>query len=155
MALAKMVRNKEVGEGLNPAPFQATGPTIQTVEGKKHNLAHLTSEEKDQLRQYIETIKTVKEQIKKMTGKADVEEGGDMTNLVMKPTTVSEEGTVDAHEEIESKLNPKLHDAFHKVLDMVTKQLLNAGVEESQVQQFLQHEVSELPDFITNQYESK
>ena len=89
-ALAKMVRSREVGEGLNPAPFQATGPTIQTVEGKHSNLAHLTTEEKDQLRQYIETIKTVKEQIQKMVGKGEVEEGGDNTNLIMKTPAVSE-----------------------------------------------------------------
>ena len=154
-ALAKMVRGKEVGEGLNPAPFQATGPTIQTVEGKKNKFAHLTSEERDQLRQYVETIRTVKEQIKKMTNKSEMEEGGDMTNLVMKPTTMSEDGEVDAHEEVESKIDPKLHDTFHKVLDMVTKQLLDAGFEESQVQEFLKHEVSELPNFVTSQYESK
>ena len=145
----------DMEEGLNPAPFQATGPTIQTVEEKKNKFAHLTSEERDQLRQYVETIRTVKEQIKKMTEKSEMEEGGDMTNLVMKPTTMSEDGEVDAHEEIESKINPKLHDTFHKVLDMVTKQLLDAGFEESQVGEFLKHEVSELPNFITNQYESK
>lgn len=154
-ALAKMVRSREVGEGLNPAPFQATGPTIQTVEGKKNKFAHLTSEERDQLRQYVETIRTVKEQIKKMTEKSGMKEGGDMTNLVMKPTTMSEDGEVDTHEEIESKIDPKLHDTFHKVLDMVTKQLLNSGFEESQVEEFLKHEVSELPSFITRQYESK
>ena len=79
-----------IEEGLNPAPFQATGPTIQTVEGKHSNLAHLTTEEKDQLRQYIETIKTVKEQIQKMVGKGEVEEGGDNTNLIMKTPAVSE-----------------------------------------------------------------
>lgn len=80
---------EDMEEGLNPAPFQATGPTIQTVEGKTSKLAHLTSEERDQLRQYVETIKTVQEQIKKMMGKT-VEEGGDNTNLIMKSSTVSE-----------------------------------------------------------------
>lgn len=146
---------EDVEEGLNPAPFQATGPTIQTVEEKKNKFAHLTVEERDQLRQYVETIKTIKEQIKKMTNKSEMEEGGDMTNLVMKPTTMSEEGTVDAHEEIESKIDPKLHDTFHKVLSMVTKQLLNAGIEESHVQEFLKHEVSEMPDFVNRMYEKK
>ena len=155
MALVKMVKGEDMEEGLNPAPFQATGPTIQTVEEKKNKFAHLTVEEREQLRQYVETIKTIKEQIKKMTNKSEMEEGGDMTNLVMKPTTMSEEGEVDAHEDIESKIDPKLHDTFHKVLDMVTKQLLNAGVEESQVQEFLKHEVSEMPDFVNRMYEKK
>lgn len=90
-----------IEEGLNPAPFQATGPTIQTVEEEQSNLAHLTSEERDQLRQYVETIKTVKEQIKKMVGKTEMEEGGDNTNLVMKTSTVSEDGD-DEDEDVEA-----------------------------------------------------
>lgn len=95
---------EDMEEGLNPAPFQATGPTIQTVEGKASKLAHLTSEERDQLRQYVETIKTVQEQIKKMMGKT-VEEGGDNTNLIMKSSTVSEKdgGDDDDIEDQESK----------------------------------------------------
>lgn len=82
--------SEDMEEGLNSAPLQATGPTIQTVEGKASKLAHLTTEERDQLRQYVETIKTVKEQINKMVSKGGMEEGGDNTNLIMKPSTVSE-----------------------------------------------------------------
>lgn len=81
---------EDMEEGLNAAPFQATGPTIQTVEGKGSKLAHLTVEERDQLRQYVETIKTVKEQIRKMVDGCAVEEGGDNTNLIMKTSKMSE-----------------------------------------------------------------
>lgn len=81
---------EDMEEGLNSAPFQATGPTIQTVEGKGSKLAHLTVEERDQLRQYVETIKTVKEQIRKMVDGCAVEEGGDNTNLIMKTSKMSE-----------------------------------------------------------------
>jgi len=81
----------DMGEGINSAPMQATGPTIQTVEEKSSRFSHLTSEEMDQLKQYAESIKTIKEQIMKMVNKKpEMEEGGDMTGLVMRPTTTSE-----------------------------------------------------------------
>lgn len=136
-------------EDINLPSSQPTGPSI---EEKRSRLAHLTSEERDQLKQYVETIKTVKEEIKKMVGKKDMEEGGDNTNLVMQPTTVSEDGGGE-HEEIESNLDPKIHDAFHKVAGMAVKSLIKAGIEPDQIKAFFQHEISELPDFVTNQYE--
>jgi hypothetical protein len=84
------IESSDMEEGINSAPMQATGPTIQTVEEKSSKLAHLTMEEKDQLRQYVETIKTVKEQINKMIGKGGMKEGGDNTNLIMKLSNTSE-----------------------------------------------------------------
>ena len=78
----------DMEEGINSAPMQATGQTIVANESR---LAHLTSEEMDQLKQYAESIKTIKEQIMKMVNKKpEMEEGGNMTGLVMKPTTTSE-----------------------------------------------------------------
>lgn len=139
----------EMEEDINLPSSQPTGPSI---EEKRSRLAHLTSEERDQLKQYVETIKTVKEEIKKMIGKNDMDESGDNTNLIMKPTTVSEEGG-DEHEEIESNLDPKIHDAFHKVAGMAVKSLIKAGIEPDQIKAFFQHEINELPDFVTSQYE--
>lgn len=141
--------NDEMEEDINLPSSQPTGPSI---EEKRSRLAHLTSEERDQLKQYIETIKTVKEEIKKMVGKNDMDESGDNTNLIMKPTTVSEDGGGE-HEEIESNLDPKVHDAFHKVAGMAVKSLIKAGIEPDQIKAFFQHEISELPDFVTRQYE--
>lgn len=143
------IEEDEMEEGINLPSSQPTGPSIQE---KKSRLAHLTSEERDQLKQYVETIKTVKEEIKKMVGKKDMDESGDNTNLIMKPTTVSEDGGSE-HEEIESNLDPKVHDAFHKVAGMAVKSLMKAGIEPDQIKAFFQHEISELPDFVTRQYE--
>jgi len=141
----------EMEEDINLPSSQPTGPSI---EEKRSRLAHLTSEERDQLKQYVETIRTVKEEIKKMVGKKDMEEGGDNTNLIMQPTTVSEEGGGE-HEEIESNLDPKIHDAFHKVTGMAVKSLIKAGIEPDQIKAFFQHEISELPDFVSSQYEGR
>ena len=74
----------EMEEDINLPSSQSTGPSI---EERRRPLSHLSPEERDQLRQYVETIKTVKEQINKMVGKSGMEEGGDMTGLVMRPST--------------------------------------------------------------------
>jgi hypothetical protein len=133
---------EEVEEGLNPAPFQATGPTIQTVESK-HNLGRLAPQERDQLKQYVETIRTVKEEISKMLGKTKMKEGGDMTNLVMKPTTVSEDGEGgDSHEAIEAALGPK-HQVIHSAIDKIIGTIKASGFSEGEAALFLQHEIEE------------
>ena len=72
-----------IEEDINLPSSQATGPSIEET---RRPLSHLSPEERDQLRQYVETIKTVKEQINKMVNKPGMEEGGDMTGLVMRPT---------------------------------------------------------------------
>ena len=155
-ALAKMVRGKEVGEGINSAPMQATGPTIQTVE-EESSVAHLTSEEKEQVKQYIESIKTIKEQIAKLVGKGKMKEGGDTTGLVMTPSTVSEDDEMakggSEHEEIESHLSPKFHEAFHKITGMIIDELTKAGFPEDQIKSFLDHEIEEkAKEWISGQY---
>jgi len=73
----------EMEEDINLPSSQPTGPSIEET---RRPLSHLSPEERDQLRQYVETIKTVKEQINKMVNKPGMEEGGDMTGLVMRPT---------------------------------------------------------------------
>ena len=131
-----------IEEGLNSAPLQATGPTIQTVE-EKHNLSKLAPQERDQLKQYVETIRTVKEEISKMLGKTKMKEGGDMTNLVMKSSTVSEDEQGEGHGTMENSLGEKLHSAFNKVADMAIKQLVADGWDESQAASFLKVEIEE------------
>jgi hypothetical protein len=73
-----------IEEDINLPSSQPTGPSIEET---RRPLSHLSPEERDQLRQYVETIRTVKEQINKMVNKSGMEEGGDMTGLVMRPTT--------------------------------------------------------------------
>jgi len=87
-------------EGLNlPSPdMQATGPTIQTVEGAAYNFSVLSPSEREQLKEYINSIKTIKEEIKKLVSKAkpganmESDMGGDRTGLVMTKDTMSENG---------------------------------------------------------------
>jgi hypothetical protein len=61
-------------EGLHMPPLQATGPTIVTTENSISNppmgFAVLSPSEREQLREYISTIKTVQKEIKKLVGKA-------------------------------------------------------------------------------------
>ena len=47
------------------------------------------------------------------------------------------------HERIESMLNTKLHDAFHKVTGMIMKDLMADGFDEGDIKNFLQHEIDE------------
>ena len=146
---------EDVEEGLNPAPFQATGPTIQTVEAK-HDIAKLKSEERDQLKQYIETIRTVKEEISKMLNKTKMKEGGDNTNLIMKPSTVSEDETEeggDKHEAIEKALGPK-HQVIHSAIDKIIQTVKDSGFSEGDAALFLQHEIEEkAKEYTMSQYD--
>lgn len=136
-----------MGEGINLPSTQATGQTIVANETKR-DLSKLAPEEKDQLKQYIESIKTIKEEIKKMVNKTGMKEGGDMTNLVMKPTTMSEDN--EEHETMENSLGEKLHTAFYKVTDMAIKQLVADGWEPSQAASFLKVEIEERAKEATN-----
>jgi hypothetical protein len=146
---------KDMEEGLNPAPFQATGPTIQTVEAK-HNIAKLKAEERDQLKQYIETIRTVKEEISKMLNKTKMKEGGDNTNLIMKPSTVSEDEMGqggDKHEAIEKALGAK-HQVIHNAIDKIIQTVKESGFSEGDAALFLQHEIEEkAKEYAMGQYD--
>jgi hypothetical protein len=73
-----------IEEDINLPSSQATGPSIEEA---RRPLSHLSPEERDQLKQYVETIKTVKEEINKMMNKSGMKEGGNMTNLIMRPNT--------------------------------------------------------------------
>ncbi len=146
---------KDMEEGLNSAPFQATGPTIQTVEAK-HDVTKLKAEERDQLKQYIETIRTVKEEISKMLNKTKMKEGGDNTNLIMKPSTVSEDEMGqggDKHEAIEKALGAK-HQVIHNAIDKIIQTVKESGFSEGDAALFLQHEIEEkAKEYAMGQYD--
>ncbi len=61
---------------------KATGPTITAIEGK-HDFSKLSVDERKQLKEYIESTKTIKQEINKLLEKARMTEGGDTTGLVM------------------------------------------------------------------------
>lgn len=169
----------EVEEGLNFPTKQATGQTIMANEDQApFGLQVLSPDEQKQLKEYINSYKTIKEEISKLLEKAgkgrmmeaipnkrrDHDEkvpaaskpkyheptkkpkpGGDRTDLVMTKAEMweNEEHEGGKHDEIEKQLNPKLHDALHKVKNMIIKDLVADGFTESEALMFLQHEMEE------------
>lgn len=166
-------------EGLNFPTKQATGQTIMANEDQApFGLQVLSPDEQKQLKEYINSYKTIKEEISKLLEKAgkgkmmeaipnkrkDHDEkvpaaskpkyheptkkpkpGGDRTDLVMTKAEMweNEEHEGGKHDEIEKQLNPKLHDALHKVKNMIIKDLVADGFTESEALMFLQHEMEE------------
>jgi hypothetical protein len=67
--------------GDSQSGMRASGPTIQTVEG--HSLGNLSLEERTELKNYVDSIKTTKKAIQELLAKAKAPkmEGGNMTNL--------------------------------------------------------------------------
>jgi hypothetical protein len=170
-------------EGLKMPPLQATGQTIVTNEDQApFGMSVLSPDERKQLKEYINSYRTIKSEISKLlskTGKSgEIMEnakkaedetvpaerkakykdpttvptqhkhsnlGGDRTNLVMTKAEMweNEEHEEGAHERIESMLDARLHDAFHKVTGMVIKDLMDGGFDEGDIKNFLQHEIDE------------
>ena len=133
-------------EGLHMSPLQATGQTAVTNEDQApYGFSVLSPDERKQLKEYIESIKTIKKEIAKLTDKAGkkVKEGdlgGDRTGLMMTQQTISEMGEKD-YDRIESHLDVKLHDAFEKVTGMVIKNLVAEGIPEDMIEMYLKYEI--------------
>jgi len=174
---------KKMDEGLHMPPLQATGQTIMTNEDQApFGMSVLSPDERKQLKEYINSYRTIKNEISKLlskTGKSgEIMEnakkaedetvpaerkakykdpttvptqhkhsnlGGDRTNLVMTKAEMweNEEHEEGAHERIESMLDTRLHDAFHKVTGMIMKDLMADGFDEGDIKNFLQHEIDE------------
>ena len=78
--------HSKVKEGLNPDPLQPTGPSLPENSGNGYS--SLTPDERKQLKEYIESVKTIKQEIAKLVSKAGkkVKEGkigGNRTGLTM------------------------------------------------------------------------
>jgi len=74
-----------LSEGLDAVTGMTTEPTIVTV---KEAIKNLTTDDREQLEQYAESLKEIKMEMDKLIakgkkGKAVEEAGGDMTNLTM------------------------------------------------------------------------
>lgn len=170
----------DVAEGLHMPPLQTTGPTIDVNEDQApFGMSVLSPDERKQLKEYINSYKTIKTEISKLLEKAgksgQIMEnekkagdeavpaerktiyrdpttvptqhkhsnlGGNRTGLVMTKAEMweNEEGE---HERIESMLDTKLHDAFHKVTGMIMKDLMADGFDGGDIKNFLQHEIDE------------
>jgi hypothetical protein len=155
-ALVKMVKGKEVEEGLHMPPLQATGETVGVTEQQApFGFSVLSPDERQQLKEYINSIKTIKEEIAKLTAKAGkkVKEGdlgGDRTGLVMTKSEMYEGLDQEAHDRMESLIDTKLHDAFHKVTGMIAQELMDDGFNEGDIKLFLQHEIEERAKELAN-----
>jgi len=104
----------------------------------------LSPDERKQLEEYIQSIKTIKQEIAKLTSKAGkkVKEGdlgGNRTDLVMTPSVTSEADSHDKIEQIEEKIPEKLYSASV----LVIKQLRKAKLTDAEIIMFLKHEMEE------------
>lgn len=103
----------------------------------------LSPSEREQLKEYIKSIKEIKKEIGKLVGKAKAphneEMGGNRTGLVMTSSTVSEEHSPEI-EKIESKIPEKLYTITEKVLHELKK----AGLTDGEIQMFIKHEIEEI-----------
>ena len=158
-------RRADMDEGINlPSPeMQATGQTIVTAESDQLNrFSALSPDEREQLKEYIQSIKTIKQEISKLVSKAkpgtmmEAEEtipaevkptyqdpskkqkaGGDRTALVMKKGEMWEDGTDESGDDIEQTLDPKIHQALHKLIQILKAE----GLDAEDIQMLVKHEI--------------
>ena len=104
----------------------------------------LSPDEKNQLREFIESVKTIKKEIAKLTAKAGKKVkagdlGGNRTGLVMTPSVTSE---ADSHEKIE-KVEEKIPEKVYQASVLVIRQLRKANLTDGEIMMFLKHEMEE------------
>jgi len=103
----------------------------------------LSPDERKQLKEYIESVRTIKKEIAKLAAKAGKKvkvEGGNMTGLTMTPSVTSEGASHEKIEKIEKKIPEKLYAASEKVI----KHLQKAGLTGQEIKMFLNHEIEEV-----------
>jgi len=158
----------EMEEGLKMPPLQATGQTIVTNEDQTNRFSVLSPSEREQLKEYINSVKTIKQEISKLLEKAgmsgkimedDREEdekvpaerkpeyheptkkskpGGNRTNLVMTKAEMWEDKD---RKTMKHSLGDKLHSTFKKVTDLAIKKLVADGLDSMEAASFLKHEI--------------
>lgn len=135
-------RHPFLREGQAPFGMEALPPdTKQQLQTS--GLKRLSPTEREQLQEYIESVKTIKKEIAKLAAKAGKKvktEGGDTTGLMMGPQVTSEAASKSEIEDIESKISDKLYSAAERVI----KHLMKANLSPKQIKKFLNHEVEEM-----------
>lgn len=135
-------RHPFLREGQAPFGMEALPPgTKQQLQTS--GLKRLSPTEREQLQEYIESVKTIKKEIAKLAAKAGKKvktESGDTTGLTMSPSVTSEVATKDRLEQIESKIPEKLYVASEKVIEHLQKVGLTTG----EIKLYLNHEVEEM-----------
>ncbi len=104
---AKYPNSWQEGLNLPSQDMQATGQTIQSIEEKGHNAAYnfsvLSQTEREQLAEFIKSVKTIKAEIGKLLEKAKggvKMEGGNTTDKVMKVGSDAQMGDTEAEVDI-------------------------------------------------------
>ena len=163
----------DMEEGLHMPPLQATGQTIVTNEDQApYGFSVLSPDERKQLKEYIDSYKTIKREITNLLEKAGksgkIMEGREEDEAVpaARPAHYNEPTKTPKHnpsnlggnrtnlvmtkaemwegaDKMETSLGEKLHSAFNKVTDMAIKQLVADGWDESQAASFLKVEIEE------------
>ena len=114
-----------------------------TVANPPFGFDVLSPDERKQLKEYIESVRTIKKEIAKLAAKAGKKvnmEGGDTTGLIMTPSVTSEGASHEKIEKIEKKIPEKLYAASEKVI----KHLQKAGLTGQEIKMFLNHEIEEV-----------
>ena len=188
--LLQALKDSEMEEGLHMPPLQATGPTVDTNEGMHmpplqatgnsavkedqapFGMAALSPDERKQLKEYINSMKTIKKEIAGLLEKAgrsgkimETKEEDERVPAARRahynePTKTPKHNPSnlggnrtnlimtkaemwEGADKMETSLGEKLHSAFNKVTDMAIKQLVADGWDESQAASFLKVEIEE------------
>ena len=148
-------------------PLQPTGQTIVTNEDQApFGFSVLSPDERKQLKEYINSVKTIKKEISKLLEKAG------KSGKIMEDSRKEEDEKVPAERKPEyhnptkkskpggnrtdlvmtkaemwegedhgHSLEGKLHDTFNKVTDLAIKQLVADGMDAMEAVSFLKHEI--------------
>ena len=163
----------DVAEGLHMPPLQATGQTIIANEDQApFGMSVLSPDERKQLKEFIESYKTIKKEIATLLEKAGknpkIMEGREEDEEVPaeRPAHYNEPTKTPKHnpsnlggnrtglvmtkaemwegeESIEKALGEKLHSTFNKVTQMAIKQIVADGFDPSEAVSFLKMEIEE------------
>ena len=157
----------EMEEGLNMPPLQPTGQTIVTNEDQApFGFSVLSPDERKQLKEYINSVKTIKQEIAKLLEKAgksgkimedsrqeeDEKVPAERKPEYHNPTKKSKPGGNRTNlvmtkaemwegEGHEHSLDSRLHDTFNKVTDLAMKQLVASGLDPMEAVSFLKDEI--------------
>jgi hypothetical protein len=120
-------------------------------------LSVLSVSEREQLKEYVKSVKTIQQEIKKLVNKAnEARMGGDRTGLVMNVSEEEKEKEepkiqsvpqqdAPSYEEIEAKLDPELHDKTINVLSALRRKLESEGeLTPLEIEMFIKHEIRKI-----------
>jgi hypothetical protein len=120
-------------------------------------LSVLSVSEREQLKEYVKSVKTIQQEIKKLVSKAnEARIGGDRTGLVMNVNEEEKEKEepkaqsipqqdAPSYEEIEAKLDPELHEKSVDVLTALRRKLEREGkLTPLEIEMFIKHEIRKI-----------